>query len=223
MWLLLASNALAFEVLTTPSGDETRWLESAVAWSLAEPTVPEGLSIDAIVDSFAAWEQSAEGALDFRRVDDVAALHPEALDGNTVAFVTDWEWGSDVLALSATWTDSAGEIRGFDLLINGDIDWVGQVESDGLDLQYVVTHELGHALGIGHSEVRPAIMYPSVLADESSRHALHADDERAIQYLYPSVEDEWPSVSRFGGCGNVQPGAMVWGIGMLALGLVVRV
>lgn len=55
--------------------------------------------------------------------------------------------------------------------------------SEGTNLLWVATHEFGHALGIEHSDVRNAIMYPyytGYVADMK----LQEDDIAAIQSLY---------------------------------------
>lgn len=52
-----------------------------------------------------------------------------------------------------------------------------------VDLQAVTTHEAGHWLGLGHSRVAGATMWPSY-TNEGDR-SLHGDDETAVCTLYP--------------------------------------
>ncbi|TKS77530.1 Matrix metalloproteinase-9 [Collichthys lucidus] len=58
----------------------------------------------------------------------------------------------------------------------------GFCEDDGYSLFLVAAHEFGHALGLDHSSIREALMYPmySYVEDFS----LHSDDIEGIQYLY---------------------------------------
>ncbi|NWX95254.1 MMP9 protein, partial [Nothoprocta ornata] len=52
----------------------------------------------------------------------------------------------------------------------------------GYSIFLVAAHEFGHALGLDHSSVREALMYPMYSYVEDFQ--LHADDIKGIQYLY---------------------------------------
>jgi len=60
--------------------------------------------------------------------------------------------------------------------------WVDR-EHDGIDLMTVTAHELGHALGLGHSEVPGALMAPYYQGYEPN-FSLPDDDRQAIRSLY---------------------------------------
>ncbi|KAL2505102.1 Matrixin family protein [Abeliophyllum distichum] len=50
------------------------------------------------------------------------------------------------------------------------------------DLETVALHEIGHLLGLGHSSVQDAIMFPGIPPGVSKN--LHADDIEGIKALY---------------------------------------
>ena len=57
--------------------------------------------------------------------------------------------------------------------------------SGGFYIEDVATHEFGHALGLGHSEVGSATMYPSISTCSQGSRALDADDIAGVRALYP--------------------------------------
>jgi hypothetical protein len=58
--------------------------------------------------------------------------------------------------------------------------------SNDFDLQSVATHEFGHALGLGHSGIAHAVMFPAGDTGESQQRTLSTDDLIAVSFLYPS-------------------------------------
>ncbi|KAK4437163.1 Metalloendoproteinase 3-MMP [Sesamum alatum] len=60
--------------------------------------------------------------------------------------------------------------------------WSGRGERDGFDIETVGLHELGHVLGLGHSGVQGAVMYPVISHGE--RKHLHEDDVKGVKTLY---------------------------------------
>jgi hypothetical protein len=52
------------------------------------------------------------------------------------------------------------------------------------DIQSVMCHEYGHALGLGHSTVGQATMAPSVGQGSTSLRSIHTDDTAGIQCIY---------------------------------------
>ena len=52
------------------------------------------------------------------------------------------------------------------------------------DIDGVMAHEVGHVIGIGHSSVSGATMYPSVSACNLNNRTLHSDDIAARDDLY---------------------------------------
>ncbi|KAM8829369.1 matrix metalloproteinase-9 isoform 2-T4 [Synchiropus picturatus] len=60
----------------------------------------------------------------------------------------------------------------------------GFCRDQGYSLFLVAAHEFGHALGLDHSNIREALMYPMYTYMEDF--SLHPDDIEGIQYLYGS-------------------------------------
>uniref|UniRef100_A0A9R1SJQ4 Peptidase metallopeptidase domain-containing protein n=2 Tax=Cyprinus carpio TaxID=7962 RepID=A0A9R1SJQ4_CYPCA len=61
--------------------------------------------------------------------------------------------------------------------------------SKGFVLFLVAAHEFGHSLGLAHSNVRGALMFPTYSFTDPDRFSLPSDDIRGIQSLYGSNRD----------------------------------
>jgi predicted Zn-dependent protease len=56
--------------------------------------------------------------------------------------------------------------------------------SNGIDLFAVILHELGHVLGLKHTDVKDAVMYPYY---SKSKRELRDDDIQGLRYIYADV------------------------------------
>lgn len=137
---------------------------------------------------------------------------------------TCWDYGDTVIALTTVSFDSqAGRI------FDGDIEFneVGFTftTTDGTacrpppasqtsgcvstDLQGVATHESGHLLGLGHTAVTDATMFPSARLGETLKRVVGSDDRNGLCTIYP--EGLPPQT-----CGTVAPAPEASGCGCSA-------
>jgi hypothetical protein len=65
---------------------------------------------------------------------------------------------------------------------DGDERWSVGAVSGAFDLQTIAVHEIGHNLGLGHSSVLEAIMFPTIPSGATK--GLHPDDIEGIRVLY---------------------------------------
>jgi len=207
------STALAFEVQKMPTGEEMRWGQMPVSYAWAGGAVPTLSGVeDAIDESFTAWGDVTDAyvSIDERttQLAPVVALDDE----NLVFFTEDWPKGNEALAITTTWTDDTGAIVQYDIHINASIAWSTTNEPDAYDLQAAITHEVGHVLGLGHTDVADATMFAKHEPADVHRRELHADDIHATRYLYDEPPAEPEDTGTFepapGGLGcRVGPGA----------------
>lgn len=68
--------------------------------------------------------------------------------------------------------------------LDSEEEWVvrGENEEGDVDLESVVMHMIGHLLGLGHSSVEEAVMYPIVLPEKKTE--LSYDDLQRIHQIY---------------------------------------
>jgi hypothetical protein len=64
-----------------------------------------------------------------------------------------------------------------------------------LDVQACVTHEYGHALGLGHSTVTGATMSPTISGDGTGLRSIEADDRAGLQAVYGALGASKPHVA----------------------------
>ncbi len=64
--------------------------------------------------------------------------------------------------------------------------WSVGAVPNAFDVETVALHELGHILGLQHSDVPGSVMFPSV-DDNTTNRVLTADDLRGIRQLYPTA------------------------------------
>ena len=91
-------------------------------------------------------------------------------------------------------------------------------DGSATDVQATITHEIGHALGIDHSDIPDATMYFEILGNAVHQRSLDDDDEKAVSHLYSDRVLGVPTVLT---CNSVSAaGATPWGL--LALLTLIR-
>jgi hypothetical protein len=71
-----------------------------------------------------------------------------------------------------------------------------------IDLQGVACHEYGHALGLGHSTVNGAVMYPSISGTGVVTRSIENDDIAGIKAIYGTAAGSKPHIGGFTVTGN---------------------
>jgi hypothetical protein len=84
-------------------------------------------------------------------------------------------------------SSGGNQARAMDVAFSSSVPWstAAATEIGKYDLQSTMLHELGHVLGLDHSNVSGAIMLPQIGSGQQRRE-LSADDIAGIQALYPA-------------------------------------
>ena len=181
-----------------------KWSSSSspvtVTWSFAETnlstsSLPSGYtqfdsSISAqyrtvIQQAFAAW--SAVANIQFVMVSDSASSNIRLGNVNIDGVAS--PGGSSTLAETAYW-GTGSRMQTAEVMFDVDA-------YSGSKLYSVAVHEIGHAIGLGHSTLMSAVMYAS-LNSQNQAGVLTADDITGVQTLYGSASGTVPVVSSLG-------------------------
>jgi MYXO-CTERM domain-containing protein len=133
-------------------------------------------------------------------------------------------------ALTAIWYNRAnGEILGADLHFNGGMGRFTECPSTGcppgdIDLENVTTHEVGHFIGLAHSNEPGSTMLCSADPSEVDKRSLEADDIAGACEIYPEDAFDDTTSTQPGSCdcavaraGQAWPALSLFSLGFLAL------
>ncbi len=165
-----------------------------VAFALALPTSRDLGETDALAELDVAihtWPLVACTAWRARLGGTTTA--PAGDDGTNGIYWHDDTWPTELVAGALAQTilhvDAMGNLRDADIHVDGAAyRWSVDGKGSTIDLRSILTHEIGHALGLGHSTVLGATMYATHPPGIAWR-SIEQDDRDGVCALYPGAGD----------------------------------
>lgn len=228
----------AAEIKRAPNGDQVRWRRSHTTVVLDASLDRYGpRAREAVQSAFGTWLELDTHApsLTFDTARHTKfSLEPDGRNSVLVAPINLPGHEDDLAITLAFWDERTGSIAEVDIVINAkvpfsvlddgerqrdehDRDGVEQADvhqhreciSGAYDLQNVLTHEVGHFMGLGEDmKVDEASMYYRSHRCETQKRTLARPDESSVITLYTVPADEDPTEARAASCAfEPAPGA----------------
>ncbi len=195
----------AIPVQTTGGGDQTagytpgpaRWADgSDLNWQANTASFPTGSGLTdqgliAAVDAgLGDWMTTAGPVVISSSYGGATPVATNDFDGVNAIYWANTTSTENYLARTYLWfTDpdkdasTPGDALEFDIKFNNDYLWSLGAASGRFDVQSVALHEAGHAVGLGHVDIRANSMFPS-LVQGSIKRELGDGDKAGMQALY---------------------------------------
>jgi len=227
VFVLFVSQAAAYTRLAVGSGTDPIyewWPGLPLTYVINDqtsdelPNVAAGSDpVEAVRRAFQTWEDVPGAAVRFNYAGTVANT-AAANDGvNLISFVdTSFPYNGALAVNSRFRYTTTGLIVDSDIVFNPSVQWSTRGSAAGVhDIQQTTTHEGGHSIGLGHSPLLSATMYPYGSDDSHIERRLDSDDIAAVVEAFPAAT----TGSRFGSIeGRVtRAGSAVFGAHVVAL------
>jgi hypothetical protein len=198
--LVLSSSASAYTVMTAQdTGTELKWTSLPMKFNIHQ-AVPPGISSTAYLNAIrAAYKTWSDVSCSYYAASDQGTVnlpwgdHNDFVNSNV--FTSGWPSNYSQQALGITWTQyysNSGKITDADTHYNPSYQWDTTGSPYKVDVQAVATHEIGHQLGLDHSQYQDATMFYATGQGDTSQRSLHSDDIAGICYLYPTGQPPPP-------------------------------
>ena len=152
------------------------------------PRVSNGSDFAAVQASFQTWEniQGTNIRFNFRGTTPTGTVAHDGL--NIVTFTdTSAPLGSSTIAATFSYFRNENGQTVFDesdIALNPAIEFSTSGESNKFDIQSVLTHEIGHFLGLDHSALVSSVMVPFGVASQLDQRTLAYDDIAGVMEIY---------------------------------------
>ena len=177
------------------NGRNLAWTNPNITWRLnsaGSDDISDDSHIAAIEHAFQEWEDLSGSNLNFTRGSDTTDVDPGG-SSHIVAFDEDntsgyFPNGSGIVAITPiTFDTGSGAILDADILFNGgQYSFSTNGTTGTFDVQDVLSHEIGHLIGLDHSPQVTGTLWPYVSTTQWLHRSLTTDDRSGAIAVAPS-------------------------------------
>jgi hypothetical protein len=187
--LTMTTAAQAYVTIRLQNGNNLRWDSTTVDWTIETggmPGMDSSTFQGALEAAFQSWEDVDCSTISF----DYKGFKTWDSDTGIHVYVQTSNWDpsvGDALAYALPDPTWQGEIQSVDIVFNAvDVQWTTSMDPGYgyQDVQGVVTHEIGHSIGLDHPRYPDSTMFFS--GGSSHLRSLEDDDQRGACFLYPA-------------------------------------
>ncbi|HYR44396.1 MAG TPA: matrixin family metalloprotease, partial [Terriglobia bacterium] len=191
--LVFSRTAAAYTRITASSGQNPKWSSMPVSYWINEKglsRISNGSDFAAVQASFRTWEsiQTASIQFAYKGTTPVGTVGHDGL--NVVTFTdTSVPLGSSTIAATFSFFKSENGQLLFDesdIAFNPSLDFSTSGELGKFDIQSVLTHEIGHLLGLDHAGMVSSVMVPFGSPSQLDQRTLAYDDIAGVMEIYPN-------------------------------------
>jgi len=197
--LTVGGQAQAYEYKMTERGHKVRWHKAHIQFVLDESLsviAPMDQIENLVAEVFDQWVDTALLPVEFSfRVGTCERFGYDSRGNNENCILADAPYTTDRAAATTrmTYDPTTGIIKDADILVSNEPDkWTLDHNLSRLNLRAALLHEVGHALGLSHSEIDEAIMAPEI--NTGTPATLYVDDIEGASTLYEGMETDAPEM-----------------------------
>ena len=203
VYIVILFSALSSGAFTLSNSSGVRgWANNEVTIVVNTANCPSGVDVVALIkDAMDVWNNVPTSSLKVK----YGGTTTSTTDGNPVVAYCSVNFAADTGGADQDSVPGVARGNGSPrltsglLILNASAGAANIASVSRIGLEVVVAHEIGHVLGLGHSQSANALMYYTYSLKSDLN--LSQDDIDGISYLYPS--DEFKD-NEFAGCGLVK-------------------
>ncbi len=173
----------------------SRFVDSRVPWFVTNVVdgrlAGERSFVDVAAAAFGHWEAVDESSIAFAFRGEMNRRNRDPSDNrNLVTFADAASLGSGVLGATFITSGSDGRITDADIVLSRAIDFTTRFSAfaGSYDAESILTHEIGHLIGLDHTGLVRATMAPFTDRGDVHQRSLATDDLLGAGMLYPEAD-----------------------------------